>query len=109
MPDEVRDLFAERAAEGAAAQASYGHLPQSTQLTEEQVRGAIEGGNFDGVVVARVDGLDRDGVRDLAVAVRDKGARAVVVIGAPEGGGVAAVAAVAGLLRPARLNSTGAR
>jgi alanyl-tRNA synthetase len=50
----------------------------------------------DGVVVARVDGLDRDGVRDLAVAVRDvAGVRAVVLGSAPESGGVALVAAVA--------------
>jgi alanyl-tRNA synthetase len=51
----------------------------------------------DGVVVARVDGLPREGVRDLAVAVRDRpGIRAVVLGGAPEGGGAALVAAVAG-------------
>jgi len=49
----------------------------------------------DGVVVARVDGLPRDGLRDLAVAVRDRpGVRAVVLAGAPEGGGAALVAAV---------------
>jgi alanyl-tRNA synthetase len=50
----------------------------------------------DGVVVARVDGLERDGLRDLAVAARDKpGIRAVVLGGAPAGGGAALVAAVA--------------
>lgn len=49
------DTFAKALAqEGAAAQASWGMLPQSTQLTEEQIRGAIEGGNFDGVVIARL-------------------------------------------------------
>jgi alanyl-tRNA synthetase len=48
----------------------------------------------DGVVVARADGLGRDDLRSLAVAVRDRpGIRAVVLIGAPEGGGVALVAA----------------
>ncbi|MDZ7733433.1 MAG: alanine--tRNA ligase [Acidimicrobiia bacterium] len=51
----------------------------------------------DGVVVARVDGTDRNALRDLAVAVRDKpGVRAVVLGGAPEGGGAALVAAVTG-------------
>jgi alanyl-tRNA synthetase len=46
--------------------------------------------------VARVDGLAREGVRDLAVAVRDQpGIRAAVLGGAPEGGGAALVAAVA--------------
>ena len=48
----------------------------------------------DGVLVQRVDGLDRDGIRDLAVAVRDRpGIRAVVLAGAPAGGGAALVAA----------------
>jgi alanyl-tRNA synthetase len=47
------------------------------------------------VVVARVDGLDRDAVRDLAVAVRDHpGIRAVVLGSAPDSGGVTLVAAV---------------
>jgi hypothetical protein len=47
------------ALEGAAAQASWGHLPQSTQLTEEQIRGAIEGGDFDGVLITRLLGVDQ--------------------------------------------------
>ncbi len=48
------------------------------------------------MVVARVDALDRESLRDLALAVRDTpGVRAVVLGGAPEGGGVALVAAVA--------------
>jgi alanyl-tRNA synthetase len=50
----------------------------------------------DGVVVARRDGLDRDALRDLAFAVRDQpGIRAVVLGGAPTGGGAALVSAVA--------------
>jgi alanyl-tRNA synthetase len=49
----------------------------------------------DGVVVERVDGLDRDSLRDLAIALRDQpGIRAVVLGTAPEGGGAALVAAV---------------
>ncbi|MEJ5254655.1 MAG: alanine--tRNA ligase [Acidimicrobiales bacterium] len=49
----------------------------------------------DGVVVARVDGLDRETLRELALAVRDQpGIRAVVLGSAPEGGGVAMVSAV---------------
>ena len=48
----------------------------------------------DGIVVARVDGLVRDDLRSLAIAVRDQpDIRAVVLIGAPEGGGVALVSA----------------
>ncbi len=57
--------------------------------------GALADGAVDGIVVARVDELDRDGLRDLALAVRDRsGVRAVVLGGAPDGGGVALVAAV---------------
>ena len=49
----------------------------------------------DGVIVERVDGLERDTVRDLALALRDQpGIRAVVLGTAPEGGGAAIVAAV---------------
>lgn len=49
----------------------------------------------DGIVIARVDDLDRDSVRDLALAVRDRqGIRAVVLAGAPESGGVVMVSAV---------------
>ena len=54
----------------------------------------LAAGAVDGVVVARVDDLARDDLRSLGVAVRDQpGIRAVVLIGAPEGGGVALVAA----------------
>jgi alanyl-tRNA synthetase len=54
----------------------------------------LAAGAVDGVVVARVDGLARDDLRSLGVAVRDQpGIRAVVLIGAPEGGGVALVSA----------------
>ncbi|MGH9181282.1 MAG: alanine--tRNA ligase, partial [Acidimicrobiales bacterium] len=57
--------------------------------------GEIAGAALDGVVVARVDGTTRDGLRELAVAVRDQpGVQAVVLGGEPEGGGVALVAAV---------------
>jgi alanyl-tRNA synthetase len=58
--------------------------------------GELAASAIDGVVVARVDGMARDDVRDLAVAVRGQpGVRAVVIGGEPEGGGVALVAAVA--------------
>ncbi len=49
----------------------------------------------DGVVVARVDGISRDQMKDLAVALRGHDAvRAVVLGGEPEGGGASLVAAV---------------
>ncbi len=51
---------------------------------------------IDGVVVARVDGISRDQLKDLAVALRDRDdIRAVVLGGAADGGGAALVAAVA--------------
>ena len=50
----------------------------------------------DGLVVAEVPDIDRDSLRDLALAVRDHdGVRAVVLGTVPAGGGVAMVAAVA--------------
>jgi hypothetical protein len=55
------DTFAKALAEqGASAQASWGLLPQTTQLTEEQIRGAIEGGNFDGVLITRLLSVDQN-------------------------------------------------
>ena len=48
----------------------------------------------DGVLVTRVDGIDRGALRDLAVAIRDKGVGVVVIGSEPEGGGAALVAAV---------------
>jgi alanyl-tRNA synthetase len=49
----------------------------------------------DGVVVARVDGLARDDLRSLTLAIRDTaGIKAVVLGGEPDGGGAALVAAV---------------
>ena len=49
----------------------------------------------DGLVVARVEDVDRIELRDLAVAVRDKpGVTGVVLGAAPPGGGVGLVAAV---------------
>jgi alanyl-tRNA synthetase len=57
--------------------------------------GTLAAQAVDGVVVARVDGLERDTLRDLALALRDQpGIRGVVLGTAPEGGGAALVAAV---------------
>jgi len=55
------DAFASAIAnKGGGAQASWGVLPESTQLSEEQIRGAIEGGGFDGVLITRVLSVDKD-------------------------------------------------
>ncbi|MBI2709957.1 MAG: alanine--tRNA ligase [Actinobacteria bacterium] len=56
--------------------------------------GDLAGAAVDGLVIARVDGIGRDELRDLALAARDRpGVRAVVLGGAPEGGGATLVAA----------------
>jgi alanyl-tRNA synthetase len=55
----------------------------------------LVGAAVEGIVVARVEGMDRDDLRELALAVRDQpGIRGVVLGGAPAGGGAAIVAAV---------------
>ncbi|HEY7073042.1 MAG TPA: DHHA1 domain-containing protein, partial [Acidimicrobiales bacterium] len=57
--------------------------------------GELAAGAVDGVVVARVDGLAPNEVRDLAVAVREQpGIRGAVIGSAREDGGVALLAAV---------------
>jgi hypothetical protein len=63
--EEARRLFEDTfaralAEEGATAQASWGLLPQSTRLTEEQIRGALEGGGFDGVLITRLLSVDQE-------------------------------------------------
>ena len=64
------------------------------QAAGDQASG-LAGKAVDGVVVERVDGLDRDTLRDLALALRDQpGIRAVVLGTAPDSGGAALVAAV---------------
>ena len=56
--------------------------------------GDLAASAVDGVVVARVDGLGRDDLRSLGVAVRDQpDIRGVVLVGSPDSGGVALVAA----------------
>ncbi|MDE0578647.1 MAG: alanine--tRNA ligase [Acidimicrobiia bacterium] len=79
---EIKSLRAELAELRQAASSD-----QSGDLAQQAV---------DGVVVASVEGVDRDQLRDLAIATRDRpGVVAVVLGGAPEGGGAALVAAVA--------------
>ena len=56
---------------------------------------ALVGAAVDGIVVAEVPGAERDDLRDLAVALRDRpGIKGVVLGSRPERGGVALVAAV---------------
>ncbi|HEX4906198.1 MAG TPA: alanine--tRNA ligase [Acidimicrobiales bacterium] len=73
LRDELKALRKQAAGSGAAALAAQA---------------------VDGVVVARQDGMGRDDLKDLAVAVRDQpGIRGVVLIGEPDTGGVALIGA----------------
>jgi alanyl-tRNA synthetase len=91
-PDEVVGGLEKRLAEIKALREELKALRQKAATGQvDQLAQAADGG----VVVSRVDDLDRGGLRDLAVAVRDKpGVVAVVLGGAPAGGGAALVAAV---------------
>ncbi len=90
--DELVDAVERRVAEVKELRARVRDLERAAAAGRS---GELVSAAVDGVVVARVDGLDREGVRDLAVAVRDHASiRAVVLGSAPEGGGVTIVAAV---------------
>jgi alanyl-tRNA synthetase len=91
-PDEVVGGLEKRLAEIKALREELKALRQKAATGQaDQLAQAADGG----VVVSRVDDLDRGGLRELAVAVRDKpGVVAVVLGGAPTGGGAALVAAV---------------
>jgi alanyl-tRNA synthetase len=90
--DELVDAVERRVAETKELRARVRELERQAATGASGDLAALA---VDGVVVARVDGLDRDAVRDLAVAVRDHpGIRAVVLGSAPDSGGVTLVAAV---------------
>ncbi len=92
QPDELGDGINRLQAEAKALRSELVALKQ--QLAVGQAP-ALAAQAIDGVVVARVDGLDRNGLRDLAVSVRDHESVHAVVLGAElDGGGVALVAAV---------------
>lgn len=43
---------------GGVARASWEHLPKSEQLTEEEIRGAIQGSGYDGLLITQVLSVD---------------------------------------------------
>jgi len=55
--DELAGVLSEK---GTIASASYGALPDSQRLGEEQIRRAIQGGGYDGVIVSRLLGVEED-------------------------------------------------
>jgi hypothetical protein len=63
--NETRRLFEDTFAkvivsEGSQAQASWRSLPQSEQLTDQQIRDAMEGGDFDGVLITTLVSVDEE-------------------------------------------------
>jgi len=91
--DDLLDGIGKRLAEAKALRKELAGTRAQAALGRA---GDLAASADDGLVVARVEGVDRDGLRQLAMAVRDAdGVRAVVLGAVPEGGGVAIVAAVA--------------
>jgi len=90
--DEIVAGIERRLAEQKAMRAEVAALKQ--QLAVGQAP-ALAAEAVDGIVVARVHDIDRDGLRDLAVSVRDQpGVKAVVLGAGFEQGGAGLVAAV---------------
>ena len=90
---ELTDGIAKRQSEAKALRTEVAQLRRRVALgrVPELAAAAV-----DGVVVARVDDVGRDGLRDLAVSIRDAaGVRAVVLGTALESGGAALAAAAA--------------
>lgn len=55
------DEFAKAlAAQGATAQASWGFLPKSTQITEEEIAAVVSRGDFDAVLITRLLSVDEE-------------------------------------------------
>lgn len=89
---EVLDGARKRIEENKALRSEVKALKQ--QAASGQAA-ALASRAVDGVIVERVDGVERDTLREMAVALRDApGIRGVVLGSAPTGGGAALVAAV---------------
>jgi hypothetical protein len=62
---ESREAFEDALAgaikgQGGSAEGSSGHLPKSEQLTEDEVRSAVQAGGFDGVLITRLLAVDKE-------------------------------------------------
>ena len=90
---ELADGVAKRRGETKALRSEVAELRRRVALGRAPELAATA---VDGVVVARVDGVGRDGLRDLAASIRDvDGVKAVVLGTALESGGAALAAAAA--------------
>ncbi|MBV9664621.1 MAG: hypothetical protein JOZ37_11705 [Actinobacteria bacterium] len=91
QPDELPDAI-ERILERQRALADENKALRAQSAKGDASR--LAGDAVDGKVVARVDGVQPNDLRDLAVAVRDQAnVDAVVLIGSPDGARVALVGA----------------
>jgi alanyl-tRNA synthetase len=92
QPDELAEGIERLQTEAKSLRSEVAKLKQQMAVGQAP---ALAGQAIEGVVVSRVDGVDRNGLRDLAVSVRDQEGVHAVVLGAElEGGGVALAAAV---------------
>jgi alanyl-tRNA synthetase len=74
--------------------ALQGELKQMRSQLATGRAAELASGAIDGVVVQRVDGLDPADLRELAIAVRQQGARRVALLGETPSGGVSLASAV---------------
>ncbi len=90
--DDLSGAVERRLAETRSLRAELKSLQQQAA---SGVAGDLASLAVDGVIVHRLDGIERDTLRDTALAARDQdGIDAVVIAGAPDGGGVVLIAAV---------------
>jgi alanyl-tRNA synthetase len=90
--DDLRDGLAKRLGELRGLREEVKDLRRAMAGS---TAGSLADAAVDGLLVAHVDADTRDGVRELALALRDRpGMKAVVLGGSPGGKGVALVAAV---------------
>ena len=91
-PDEILEALQRRLGEIKDLRGQVKALQQATAGARAS---EIADSAIGGVVIKRLDGLERDELRDLAAAIRDRPQiEAVVLAGAPDSGGVALVSAV---------------
>ena len=89
--EDLADGLAKRQAEAKEMRAEIARLKQLLAVNRAP---ELASSALNGVVVARVGDIDLDGLRDLAVSIRDRDGVAAVVLGAElDGGGAALVAA----------------
>lgn len=90
-PDEVVDAVERRIAESKQLR---GELRELKRKAAVATAAELAAGAESGVVVARLDGYDADGLRQVALAVRERsGITAVVLVGTPDNTSVSLVAA----------------